>query len=182
MALRTTGQSSGSGGESPFPLFPVPDNNDSWLCSCILSSWENGISLKKLFTLVGRLFSFSTPKRKHVLKSAESHRCEVKTLGVLACILNTFYRFLKGVHFRKSLTESERSDHLSQENFTISSYGSVRHKDFCYYPIPEIGQILISNTRILKKQQRQLDVKGIKDRGLGTRIFVRSGYWNEVLI
>ena len=63
--------------------------------------------------LGGRLFNSS--KRKHVLKRAESHRCEVNTLllVILACCL----RFLKGVHFRKSLTESERSDRFYSGKF-----------------------------------------------------------------
>ena len=64
--------------------------NDSWMCSCILSSWENGIPLNKLFTLGERLFN--TSKEKHVLKRAESHHCEIKTLGIFAC---NFSMFLK---------------------------------------------------------------------------------------
>ena len=38
-----------------------------------------------------------------MLKHAENHRCEVNILGALAC---------KGIHFRKSLTESERSENM----------------------------------------------------------------------
>ena len=54
---------------------------------------------------------FSTyQKGKHVLKRAESHRCEVNTLGIFACNFSMFFRFLRGIHFRKSLTEFERSD------------------------------------------------------------------------
>ena len=64
--------------------------------------------LNELFTLGERLFNSS--KRKHVLKRAESHRCEVNTLGTFACNFSIFFRFLKRAHFRKSLTESERSD------------------------------------------------------------------------
>ena len=75
----------------------LPSNNDSWMCSCIMSSWENGIPLNKIFTLGGRLFN--PPKGKHVLKRSESHLCEVNTSEILAC----------NFHFRKSLTESERS-------------------------------------------------------------------------
>ena len=45
-----------------------------------------------------------------MLKRAESHRCEVNALGTSLVILACFVRFLKGAHFRKSLTESERSD------------------------------------------------------------------------
>ena len=68
-----------------------------------LSPWEHGIPLNKLFTLGGRLFN--PPKGKHVQKRAESHRCEVNKLGILAC-----NRFFRGIYFRKLLTESERSD------------------------------------------------------------------------
>ena len=61
---------------------------------------------------------FSTcQKRKHVLKRAESHRCEVNTLGIFACNFSMFLRFLKGAHFRKSLTESEQSDRFESEKF-----------------------------------------------------------------
>ena len=36
---------------------------------------------------------FSTcQKRKHVLKRAESHRCEVNTLGTFACNLSMFLK------------------------------------------------------------------------------------------
>ena len=62
------------------------------------------------FTLGERLFNLT--RGKHVLKRAESHRCEVNTLGNLLAILARFLRFLKGFFFRKSLTESERSDRL----------------------------------------------------------------------
>ena len=58
--------------------------NDSLMCSCILSSWEYEIPLNKLFTLGSRLLN-RPPKGKHVLNRAESHRCEVNTLGILAC-------------------------------------------------------------------------------------------------
>ena len=66
--------------------------------------------MNELFTLGGRLFYSS--KRKHVLKRAESHRCEVNTIGTFACNFSMFSRFLKGAHFRKSLTESERRDQI----------------------------------------------------------------------
>ena len=79
------------------------------------------------------------------------------------------------------------------DNSRYIPYGGVRHKDFCYDPIPDIWsdidsqsqnfyQILIPNPSISKKLQKQFDVKGIKDRGLGTIIFVASGHWNEFLI
>ena len=45
-----------------------------------------------------------------VLKRAESHRREVNRVGILACNFSMFLRFLKGIHVRKSLTESEWSD------------------------------------------------------------------------
>ena len=93
--------------QARFPFVLLPSNNDYWMCSCISSSWENGIPLNKLFIQGGRLFIPS--KGKHVLKLAERHRRKVNTLGILACIFSTSLRFLKGIHFRKSLTESERS-------------------------------------------------------------------------
>ena len=71
----------------------------------IMEEWN---PLNNLFTLVERLFSSS--KRKHVLKHTESHRCEVDTLGMFACNFSMFFKVLKGIHFRKLLTESERSD------------------------------------------------------------------------
>ena len=59
-------------------------------------------------TLGGRLSNPS--KGKQALKSAESHRCEVITVWILACNVSVFLRFPKGTHFRKSLAESERDD------------------------------------------------------------------------
>ena len=79
--------------QAKFPFVLLPSNNDSWVCSCISSSWENGIPLNKLFTLGGRLFNPS--KREHVLKHAESQ-----------------LSFLKGTHLGKLPTESERIDHF----------------------------------------------------------------------
>ena len=99
--------------QAKFPFVLLPSNNDSWMCSCILSSWENGISLNKLFTLGGRFFNL--PKRKHVLKRAESHRRDVNTVGIFAYNFSTFLRFLEGILFRKLLTESERSDRFWPE-------------------------------------------------------------------
>ena len=81
----------------------------------LLSSWGNGIPLNKLFTLGGRLFN--PTKQKHVLKRAESHRCEVNILGILACNFITFLRFLKGIHFRKLPAESERNDRFQPGKF-----------------------------------------------------------------
>ena len=94
--------------QAKFLFVLLPSNNDSWMCSCIVSSWENGIPLNKLFTLRGRLFN--PPNRKHVLKRAECHRCEVNTLGTLPCNLSTFLRFPEQTHSGKLPTESERSD------------------------------------------------------------------------
>ena len=47
--------------QAKFPFVLLPGNIDSWMCSGILSSWENGIPLNKLFTL-GE--DFSTRQRK----------------------------------------------------------------------------------------------------------------------
>ena len=44
----------------------------------------------ELFTLGGRLFNPS--KGKHVLKRAESHRCEVNKLGIFACNFSMFFK------------------------------------------------------------------------------------------
>ena len=75
---------------SKISLFLLPSNNDSWVCSCISSSRENVIPLNKSFTLGGRLFK--PPKPKHVLMRAESHRCEVNTLGNFSCNFSTFFK------------------------------------------------------------------------------------------
>ena len=43
-----------------------------------------------VFTLGGRL---SNPQKgKHVLKRAESHRCEVNKSGILACNFSTVFK------------------------------------------------------------------------------------------
>ena len=81
--------------QAKFPFVLLPSNNDSWMCSRIISSWENGIPLKMLFTLGG---SSTRQNEKHVPKRTESHRCEVTTLGILLVILARFLRFLKGIH------------------------------------------------------------------------------------
>ena len=52
-----------------------------------------------------------------MLMRAESHRCEVNTLGTFACNLSMFLRFLKGARLRKSRTASERSDRFYSEKF-----------------------------------------------------------------
>ena len=71
----------------------------------LMGEWS---PVNKLFTLGGRLFQ--PAKRKYVLKRAESHRCGAKRLGIFACNISTLLRFLKGIHFRRLPTESERSD------------------------------------------------------------------------
>ena len=45
-----------------------------------------------------------------MLKRADRHRCEANTLGIFACNFSMFLKFLKGIHFRKSLIGSERID------------------------------------------------------------------------
>ena len=45
--------------------------------------------MNKLFTLGGK--TFQPIKEKHVLKRAESRRCEVNTLGILACYFSIFF-------------------------------------------------------------------------------------------
>ena len=68
----------------------LSSNNDTLMCSFILSSWENRIPLNKLFILGGRLFN--PPRGKHVLKGADSHCCEVNTLRKLACNFSTLFK------------------------------------------------------------------------------------------
>ena len=77
--------------QAKFSFVLLPSNNDYWLCSCILSSWENGIPLNKLFTLGGRLFN--PPKRKHLLKHSilSSSLCG-KHLGIFACNFSTSFK------------------------------------------------------------------------------------------
>ena len=54
---------------------------------------------------------------KHVLKRAQSHRFEVNTLGNFARNFSILLKVFKGAHFRKSLTESERSHRFYLEKF-----------------------------------------------------------------
>ena len=49
-------------------------------------------------------------KGKHVLRRAESHCCEVNPFETFACNFSILFNVFKGIHFRKSLTESEWSD------------------------------------------------------------------------
>ena len=58
----------------------------------------------------GRPFNLS--KGKHVLKRVGSHRWDVNILGIFACNFSLFLKFLQGIHFRKSLTDSDRSDRV----------------------------------------------------------------------
>ena len=64
--------------------------NDTWMCSCILSSWENVIPRNMLFILGGRLVN--STRGRYVLKRAESHSCEANTLWKLACNFCTFLK------------------------------------------------------------------------------------------
>ena len=101
-----------------FPLFSflATSNSDSLVCSCILPSWENGIPLNRLPTPGGRLFN--PPKRKHVLKRAERHRCEVKTLGTFACNFSTFFRVSqRDSNLENCLQNLNGVTDFSQKNF-----------------------------------------------------------------
>ena len=64
--------------------------------------------LIKLLILAGRLFH--SPKRKARAKACSSYCCEVNVLRKLAPNLTTFLKVSQKEFFRKSLTESERSD------------------------------------------------------------------------
>ena len=66
-------------------------------------------SPNKLFKLGGKLFNHHKCKARAKMR-AESHRCEVNTLGIFACNFSTNFKFLNGIHFRKLPTESKRSD------------------------------------------------------------------------
>ena len=59
--------------------------------------------------------TFQIFKGKHVVKRAESHRCEVNTLGILACNFSTFSRFLKGFSLENSLQNLNGVTDLSQK-------------------------------------------------------------------
>ena len=87
------------------------------MCSCILSSWENAFPLNKLFsTLGGRIFN--TPKGKHMLKHAESHRCEVNTLGLgLGFLLLILEGFSKGFILENCLQNLNRVTDFTLKNF-----------------------------------------------------------------
>ena len=73
-----------------------------------------------------------------MLKRAESHLCEVNTLTIIACNFTMFLRFLKGVHFRKSITESERNDRFKPGKYLkiidYASYAAISiAKYHCLY-------------------------------------------------
>ena len=71
-------------------------------CAHVFSSWENG---------GGRLFN--PPQREHVLKPAESHRCEVNRLGTFAGNFSTFF---KGLILENCLQNLYGVTDFSQEN------------------------------------------------------------------
>ena len=52
-----------------------------------------------------------------MLKRAESHRCEVNTLGILAFNFSMFLRFLKGIHIENCLQNLNGVTDFSQVNF-----------------------------------------------------------------
>ena len=68
------------------------------------------------FTLGGRLFN--RPKGRHVLKHAESHRCEVNTLGVFSCNFSTFFKVSQnGFILENCLQNLNGVTDFSQKNF-----------------------------------------------------------------
>ena len=67
------------------------------MCSCILSSGENGIPLNKLFPLGGRLFNH--PKGKHVLKHTEQGEI-IKSEETVKLFVQSMYRSLIEPYFR----------------------------------------------------------------------------------
>ena len=105
------------------------------MLSCFRPSLANGIFLNKLFTIGGRLFN--PPRGRHELQCAESHRCEVNTVGNLACNFRTFFRISQRDCFRKALTKSERSDRFQPEKFLKAiehvSYSMKYCKYYCLY-------------------------------------------------
>ena len=100
--------------QAKFPFALLFNNNDSSMCSCILSSWESGITLNNLFTQGGR--RFNQTKQKHVLKRSESYRCEANTLRTFACNFSTSSWFLKGI-LENCLRNLNGVTNFSQENF-----------------------------------------------------------------
>ena len=60
--------------------------------------------LEQVFHIRGKAFNLSKES------TCKSHRCEVNTVGILPCNFSMLLKALKGIHFRKSLTEFELSD------------------------------------------------------------------------
>ena len=89
----------------------VPD----FCCKVLLVHKQLCQRQSKTNTLGGSLLNPS--KGKHVLNRAESHRCEVNTLEILACNFSTFLKVYHWGSFTKFLTESERSDRVQSEKF-----------------------------------------------------------------
>ena len=85
------------------------------ILECAHAFCPHGIPLNELFTLGGRLFNSS--KRKHVLKRAESHRCEVNTLGTFACNFSFFLGFSKGLILENRLQNLNEVTDFSHKNF-----------------------------------------------------------------
>ena len=54
--------------------------------------------MNKIFTL-GE--DFNSPKRKYMLKGAESHHCEGNTFGTFACNFSTFFKVYQRDSFWK---------------------------------------------------------------------------------
>ena len=52
-----------------------------------------------------------------MLKRDESHRCEVNTIGFLACIFRMFYGFSKGFILENPLQNLNGVTDISQKNF-----------------------------------------------------------------
>ena len=63
----------------------------------------------------GRLFN--QPRRKPVLKRAESHHCEVNTSGNLLVILARFSRFLQGFLLENRLQNLDGVTGFREERF-----------------------------------------------------------------
>ena len=52
-----------------------------------------------------------------MLKRAESHRCEVNTIGKLACNFSTFLSFLEGIVLESRLQDQNGVTDFSKEKF-----------------------------------------------------------------
>ena len=155
----------------------------------LLSSWENGIPLNKLFTQGGSLFN--PPKRKHVLKRAESHRCEVNTLGTFACSFSSFSgadpdRSWRGATWRggtKNIMESECADgarkFLGRENFLVFQLNNG-----LVYMFPPGSAARIQN-ETLKKDCIWVRIRGAKAEfppPLNPPLLVFYGFSKELIL